>query len=140
MLQGNTYEFKHLDEITLCTIKYKGKNFEGQAILHNEDKDFGNDLTGEIIAAARAEIKVIQYNIDEALSSLNTLHELYSCVKKGSPWATKIISNRIYKQNKIYHGLVAEKRQLKKDLNDFIQAKNRLYIQLRERRKTEKEN
>jgi hypothetical protein len=57
-------KYEYLLGQSMCTIKYKGKEFIGIANCHPDDTDFESERVGMTIAEARANIKVLCFMRD----------------------------------------------------------------------------
>ena len=130
-------EFTHC----ICEKKYNNKIFQGHAYCHPNDEDFKNHLTGEIIAELRAAIEVLRYERDfEVRPQLKTLKQLYNSIKHNKHFNPKSIEakalfkhiKRLEEDLEMIKSLIADQKQ---QLKDYIDRKEKLYQDIRRKRK-----
>ena len=126
---------------SMCTVKYKNKEFVGISNCHPEDLDFESERIGMTIAEARANIKVLQFIRDcELKPQLKSLKHLESIIK-----TSKYFNPISYEFKKLRKQIKVIKNELitinnsiadeKKFLTDYINGKEKLYQKLRAKNK-----
>ena len=134
-------KYEYLLGQSMCTIKYKGKEFMGIANCHPDDMDFESERVGMTIAETRANIKVLCFMRDcEIKPQLKSLNHLYSNIKTSkyfnpNSYESKMLLKQIKSIKKeldiINNALVDERRFIK----DYINGKDKLYKKLRAKNK-----
>lgn len=129
--------FEYKDKKSICTIKYKGLEFIGEAFCHPEDKDFESQRVGLCIAEARATIKAMRFQRDfELMPQLKILTHLYHNIFSGKDFNPHLRENKMIRSQikaienelNIINNEIAEE---KKYLKEYINSKDAFYKRLR---------
>jgi hypothetical protein len=133
--------YRYKDGVSLYNIRYKGFDFQGTAVCHDDDLDMESERIGLSIAEARATIKVLKYIRDnEIKTQLKILEHLHSNMK-----TSKFYNPNSYEAKMLRKQISVIKKELtvvnntivdtKKFLKDYIDGKEKLYQRLRAKKK-----
>jgi hypothetical protein len=129
--------YRYKDGVSLYNIRYKGFDFQGTAVCHDEDLDMESERVGLSIAESRATVKVLKFIRDNEIKpQLKILEHLYSNMK-----TSKFYNSNSYEAKMVRKQLGNIKKELttinntiadeKKFLKDYIDGKEKLYQRLR---------
>ena len=133
--------YRYKDGVSLYNIRYKGFDFQGTAVCHDDDLDMESERVGLSIAEARATVKVLKYIRDnEIKTQLKILEHLHSNMK-----TSKFYNPNSYEAKMLRKQIGVIKKELatvnntivdtKKFLKDYIDGKEKLYQRLRAKKK-----
>lgn len=122
--------------IATCEIIVNNQIFHGEAHCHAEDRDYGNELTGCMIAETRSVIKYLAYVRHERTIALKAFKHLYKCLSTSKHFNKKSYEAKmLYRQIKIYQAEIDELKlqinSLKDNLKEYIDFKDSLYRKFR---------
>ena len=141
-LKRVTLEYK--DGIAFCQYRYKHYLFEGEAICHEDDKDFESELVGLDLADSRAYLKYLKVRRDELCMRYDTLNGFYKQMKadkyfdENSSYAKKFENEIAYTYLEL-QDCRETLRNLPKRLDEKIKAREDMYQKLRKMRKKSEE-
>lgn len=137
--------FNHDEELmtTACFLVSKqGRVFSGFAKCEEEDKEFYNRLTGEVIAHLKASIQAEKFHREELKDELRALKKYHSNIinakwyERQNPIAKHLYRTIVDLEDEIEASKeYAEK--MKKSLKEYIDNKERFYKVVRKNRKLE---
>ena len=136
-LKRVTLEYK--DGVAFCQYRYKHYLFEGEAVCHEDDKDFESELVGLGLADDRAYLKYLRIRRDELAMRYETLNGFYKqlCADKHfdqeSSYAGKMRSEIAYtycELNDCREAILELPRRMDKN----IKARENMYQELRKMR------
>lgn len=128
--------------IAYCTIfDADGHAHEGKAVCAADDADMMNEKTGMEIAYRRAEIKAYKAYKYKIKNKLEALNQLYYSMKHSKKFNPKSYENiMLQRQIRLYNDDLDTVNDIistaKLDLKIYIKAKDELYKQFRELRKS----
>lgn len=135
------YYFDNEQGTAYCFITDGNKTHAGLAQCHEEDRPFMSERTGLQIAECRAEIAALKNIKDnELLPAYKALQHLQTNIKTSKYYNPKAYEARMLrrqvciKQNELA-AVKQEIATLEQFLNDYIEAKDKLYHQLSQDKK-----
>lgn len=135
------YYFDNEQGTAYCFITDGNKTYTGLAQCHEEDRPFMSERTGLQIAECRAEIAALKNIRDnELLPAYKALQHLQTNIETSKYYSPKAYETRMLrrqvciKQNELA-AIKQEIATLEQFLNDYIEAKNKLYHQLSQDKK-----
>ena len=135
---------EYKDGVAFCQYRYKHYLFEGEAICHEDDKDFESELVGLDLADSRAYLKYLRVRRDELSMRYDTLNGFYKQMEadkhfdENSSYAKKFRNEITYTYLEL-QGCRETIKFLPKKLDEKIKARESMYQKLRRKRKEEKE-
>ena len=142
-LKRVTLEYK--DGVAFCQYRYKHYLFEGEAICHEDDKDFESELVGLELADNRAYLKYLKVRRDELAIRYETLTGFYKQLKSDkyfnekSSYALKIEREIAYVYLELQDCRSAI-RNIPRRMDEKIKAREDMYQKLRKKRKALEES
>lgn len=131
------------EEKGICTYWIKlgsGLEIRATSKCHQEDWDFFNQYTGIFIASQRCGIKLYKYQINYLKLQLRNLIDFRSKTLKRERHTINRLEQKIKETREEISILEKRKESLEKDLNVYIEGKNKMYRTLKEARKKEENN
>lgn len=133
------YNWDAENGVATCDIIVNNQNFHGEAHCHTEDRDYGNERTGYMIAETRAAINYLYHLRNERRIILKAFKHLYKCLSTSKHFnRDSYEAKMIYRQIKIHQaemqGLKLQINNLKDDLRTYINLKDAFYKKLRKNR------
>lgn len=133
-------EFKFEDGKTTCVVKYKNKEFYGEANCHPDDKDFESERVGSYIAELRADLAVFKYMRDsELIPTYNALNHIYSSFNSCAKYHTdsneaKLVRRQLHMTKKQLSAVQKTIAELQLTLTVYIKDKEKFYQHVRKTR------
>lgn len=140
----NDFNFEHVRLYTRAKLTVDGVTFRATAKCHPKDVSFNSSKTGEIIAASRVWIKVLDSKIEDLIKEVNcfkTCLNMYDQIedKNFSAMGTAL-QRQIEKRERAIKYLRLQKKKTNKELTEYIHQKDQFYKQVRARRRINKKN
>lgn len=132
------YEFK--DGKATYVYRYKNNKFVGEAICHEDDKDFESSMLGLNLAENRAYLQYLRVRRNELAVRYETLKGFYNLISadknfdEDSSYAKKMRNEIAYSYAELQdcrNGIKAIPRML----DESIKSREELYQKVRKRRK-----
>ena len=145
MKENPKYEWYSDNGVAICTIYYKGKEFSGNAMCHDDDLDMKSRLTGQLIAEFRAQIKVLSYIRDyEIIPELKGVKQVYYAMSRSkhfnpNSYENYMLQRHIRRLEKQLTTIRTEISNARKNLKDYINVKDKYYKTVRAKRTAEGE-
>lgn len=132
--------------VAKCVISNGYSTFTGTAVCAEQDQDMKSEKTGCEIAAQRALIQYLTHIRDYELKpQLKSLLQLYNVMKHSSNFNEKSYENKMLQRQirLIETDLATIKEELataKQNLKEYIEKKDKFYVNTRKRRQEAKIN
>ena len=140
MSKLKTVRYGFEDGKATYVYRYKHNEFLGEAICHEDDKDFESSMVGLELAENRAYLQYLKVRRDELLVRYETLKGFYNLISADrnfdvtSSYATKMRNEIAYAYAELQdcrNGV----RAIPKMLDERIKGREDLYQKLRKKRK-----
>ena len=136
---------EHDETDTYIKIKVYDQEFLGVSCCHEDDVDFYSPIVGGTIAHLRAMENALFVKIWELEDTISSMKHAYACVTQSMNAAivdpTGKFKTYIYKQENKLSKLYAARRELSKELKQYIKDQNKaIELLQRGRAKLDKQN